>query len=183
MRCFLGVKLKPELLSNVKIAKKRFNETGGDIKLVEDENLHFTVKFLGEIDEDRAKDVKCVGNVLESYEPFDIEVKGCGVFPSRNYIKVIWLGVGEGGETFKKMISEIDLELSKVGFKPEENEIIPHLTLGRVKSGRAKNEILSCLGDIKEEKFGCMRVDNVSLFKSKLEKKGPVYTRLERYDI
>lgn len=183
MRCFLGVKIKPELISKVREAKKRLKDTGGNIKLVEDDNLHFTVKFLGEIDEDRAKEVGRIKNVLKNYEPFEIEISGCGVFPSRNYIKVVWLGVGEGGKPFKKMISEIDLELSKIGFKEEKNEIIPHLTIGRVKSGRAKDEILRCLDEMKGEKFGSMKVKNVGLYESELTKKGPVYTLLERYDL
>lgn len=183
MRCFLGTKLDESLVDNVRQVKEAFRETNADIKFVRDENLHFTVKFLGEVEEGDVKNVDRVEEVLENYNPFQIELKGGGVFPSKDYIKVIWIGVGEGHEKFKEMLERIDKILSMEGFEEEKNEIVPHLTIGRVKSGKNKDRIVSKVNELQGEVMGEMKLDEVSLFKSNLTSEGPIYKRLENYEL
>lgn len=181
MRCFLGIKLNQSLVKEVREIKKVFRETGGDIKFVKDENLHFTVKFFGDIEPEEAKGVDKIKNVLEDFDPFRIELKGTGVFPSKDYIKVIWIGVGKGEEKFTNLLVNIDNVLYQAGFEREKNEIIPHLTVGRVKSGKNKKKITEKVDEFVGRKIGEMKVEGVTLFKSDLTPQGPVYEEMENY--
>lgn len=183
MRCFLGSKLDESLVDDVKEVKDAFRETNADIKFVKDENLHFTVKFLGEMEKDRIEKIDRIEEVLRNYNPFRIELRGVGVFPSKGYIKVIWIGVGEGEEKFKGMLEGIDKVLSRQGFEEEKNEIVPHLTIGRVKSGKNKDRIISKVKELKERVIGKMNLKKITLFKSDLTPEGPIYKKLKDYEL
>jgi 2'-5' RNA ligase len=73
---------------------------------------------------------------------------------------------------------EVDGELKKIGFKPEERDFHPHLTLGRAKSNRGREELIGRMETFQEEEFGHFRVESVVLFQSDLKPSGPIYTRL-----
>lgn len=181
MRCFLGSKLDESLVDDVSQVKDDFKAINADIKFVKDENLHFTVKFLGEIGKSKVEKVDKVEGRLEDYDPFQFELKGAGVFPSKGYIRVIWIGVGEGYEKFRGMLEDIDGVLSEEGFEEENKDIVPHMTIGRVKSGRNKGRIVSRVEELEGKVIGRMRLNEVTLFKSDLTPQGPVYKRLKNY--
>lgn len=181
MRCFLGTKIDEGLVNPVSEAREQFEGLNADIKPVRGENLHLTVKFLGETKEEKVRKVDAVEEVLTNFEPFELELKDVGVFPSRDYIKVIWVGGGKGKKKFRDLMSTIDQRLTEKGFEKDENDPVPHVTIGRVKSGRNKQMIKSKLDDLQGERFGEMVVDNVTLFKSKLTSEGPVYEKIKEY--
>ncbi len=183
MRCFLGTKIDEDLIEKVSDVRDSFGSIDADIKTVRDQNLHFTVKFLGEIDEDRAQRVDSIREALNDFKPFEVGLKDVGVFPSRDYIKVIWIGTGEGSERFEELMSKIEEKTRKEGFQKDENEPVPHVTIGRVKTGRNKELIQSELDKWKEKSFGRMLVDKVTLFKSELTSKGPVYEKIKDYGL
>lgn len=183
MRCFLGTKIEDNLIPKASKVKNIFKKSGGDIKFVEDENLHFTVKFLGDMKKKETAKINTIKNILQDFEPFKIKLKGTGAFPSENYIKVIWIGLGKGHKKFKKLIQEIDRKLSEVGFEEEKNEIVPHLTIGRVKSGKNKEEIIKALNRTKKRELGEMEVNEVTLFKSNLTSEGPIYDKVRSYGL
>lgn len=183
MRCFLGVKLDQDLIPDVKDIKDELAETGGDIKLVEDENLHYTIKFLGDIREDDVEKIDKIKNELTGIQPFEIEVKGTGAFPTRDYIKVIWLGVGEGYDQFKVLMTRINDKLEDLGFREEDNDLIPHMTVGRVKSGKNKEEIKQKIGNLEDKTIGRVRIEKITLFQSNLKSSGPVYEKLKEYKL
>lgn len=183
MRCFLGTKIDEDLVPEVRDIKEKFKRTGGDIKFVEDENLHFTVKFLGDIGKDEIKEVDAVKEVVENFDPFEIGLVGTGVFPSLDYMKVIWIGVEDGKGEFTDLLQQIEDRLSEKGFEREKNEIVPHATIGRVKSGKNKKQVSSMVERLKGEKIGEMVVDKVTLFESELTPEGPIYKKLKNYTL
>ncbi len=88
------------------------------------------------------------------------------------------MGLAEGRERLVSLQEEIEARLEKIGFEPEGRSFQPHLTLGRMKSSRGKEELVRKMGDHTEEEFGVFPVERVALFKSDLRPSGPIYTLL-----
>jgi len=92
---------------------------GADLKLVEPENIHVTLKFLGDTDEEKIDEIEeIMKNSTKGLTPFNIKLKGSGVFPNNNYIKVIWVAL-ENAEKIGEIAKKIDKQLEKLGFKAE----------------------------------------------------------------
>jgi 2'-5' RNA ligase len=173
MRAFLGVPVPDQLKPRIIQIQDGLDDF--DIKSVEKENLHFNLKFFGEIENEKVDKIKeIVEKVAAQFEPFEINVNGIGAFPSKSYVKVVWLGIKEGFQTFKSLGDMIENSLVNLGIEKEE-DFTPHLTLGRVKSGRNKTELLVFLRKYEKIEVGKMTVDKLTLFQSKLSPKGPVY--------
>lgn len=173
MRLFIAVPVPEELKDNIVEIQKKFKEANGDIKAVEKENLHFTLKFIGETD--RLKEIEAaMEKALKDFPQFDADIAGISAFPDRNYARVIWLCIKDVMEQMKKLMEVIDAGLSEIGFE-QEKEHIPHITLARVRSGRNKAELIRLLEKLEQTQIGRMRVKEVMLVKSVLSKAGPVY--------
>lgn len=183
MRCFLGVKIKQPLVPEVKKMKDKIRRTGGNIKLVEDGNLHYTIKFLGDVSEEKIKKIDKIKTEITDIKPFKVQVKGMDAFPTRDYIKVIWLGIGNGYDKFKKLMIRINDKLEGLGFEEEEKELIPHMTIGRVRSGKNKKEIKHVIKNLEDRLLGTMEVGKITLFKSNLTTEGPEYKKLKEYKL
>jgi 2'-5' RNA ligase len=173
MRVFLGINISEDLKHKIINVQDRFSNF--DIKFVEPENLHFNLKFFKEIDEENLEKIKkFVEEISKQFEPFEIRIVGVGAFPNKNYVKVIWLGVKEGYQALTALAEAIENSLESLGFEGEE-KFVPHLTLGRVRSGRNKNELLILLRGLEDIEIGKMKVDEIKLFQSVLTPNGPIY--------
>jgi 2'-5' RNA ligase len=158
--------------------EKEIVQTGADVKLVEPENIHITVKFLGDTDENHIDAIeKSMKESVSKIKPFPITLKGTGVFPNQNYIKVIWIGIRDEGN-IQTIAQAIDTTLAPLGFKKETRGFSPHLTIGRVKTARNKDQLLKIIGNYTETEFLVQRVQSLLLKKSDLTPKGPIYTNL-----
>lgn len=145
--------------------------------------MHLTLKFLGNTDENLIDPiVETITTVTENQKPYNIQLKNLGVFPNKNYIKIIWVGLEDEGQT-KKIAEKIDEKLNKIGFKKEKRSFHPHLTLARVKSGKDKNKILQILDENQEKVFQKNKVESIKLKKSELTSKGPVYSTLKKINL
>jgi len=184
MRCFIAVPLDNELRKNVKEVQKKFKIVENLLKFVKSENLHITVKFLGNVNKTQIERIKQnVRVALKNRGPFQIEIRGIGVFPSTNYVRVIWLGVENGREELIKIMKSIDEKLEILGFK-KEKEYIPHLTLARVKNVRIneKEKLKKLIEELKNVRIGVMKVSSLVLYKSELLPSGPIYSELFRWE-
>ncbi len=171
MRAFIAIDVESQelkkLLHELRVVKAR-------IKTVEDENTHLTLKFLGEITEEMAKNAKeIIERAVEGEEPFNAELKGVGVFPDINYMRVLWVGVYDNGIT-KRIQGRIDEELQKYSFKKERN-FIPHVTIARVKGREGKENLKKFVEQNRERSFGVIKCNSIKLKKSTLTREGPIY--------
>lgn len=175
MRSFIAVDLQKDLIPKVVDVQSQITE--GKIKFVEPENLHFTLKFLGEITEEKAHTVITkLKEICTAFTPFSVLLKGAGAFPSVNYMKVIWIGVES--EEFYTLSTLVDSGMAKLGFRQERN-ITPHLTVGRVKAPGNKTRLKEQVQALQDVDIGEMTVASVKLKKSELTRKGPIYTDIE----
>ena len=115
VRSFLAIELDEDLVPKILDVQKELKKTNANIKYVPSQNMHFTLKFFGNIDLDMVEDISAaVLKVIKDYSSFDLNIKKCGCFPNRNVIKVIWLGLDEGSP-IKDLQRDLDKEFKKLG--------------------------------------------------------------------
>jgi len=182
MRLFVAIDLNEELRAKISEIERAIQETGADVKLVEPENLHITLKFLGEVPEERVREVQdSVSKSIESVGEFKISIEGFGYFGSRNYIRTLWVDVKEGRERILEIMSKLSENLSRI--RNEKRASSVHLTIGRVKSAKNKVPLLNKIEELKNVKVGELDVKEIKLKSSVLTKKGPIYSDVRAFEI
>ena len=175
MRTFVAIEVPESLKPKITSIQNKLE--GADIKLVEPENLHINIKFLGETTEDQIpKLIAIVDSAATKFEPFDIEICSMGGFPSNTYIKILWLGIKEGSNELMGLAEAIDAETKDMGFDEEERTFKAHLTLGRLRSKKGKEIVSDILEKNRDIRVGKFRANSIKLIKSELTTQGPQYT-------
>lgn len=152
--------------------------SNADVKLVEPQNIHITIKFLGDVREDNIDEIEQImKDSVKEIEPFKLKLSGTGVFPNQNYIRVVWIGIKDS-EIIEIISRSIDERLSQLGFKREKRGFSAHLTIGRVKTAKNKQLLLKAIENYKDFEFSIQEVKSIKLKKSDLTPKGPIYTTL-----
>ncbi len=187
MRLFIAVNLEEELKKRIVPLREKLKKTAADVKWVVVENLHLTLKFLGEVSEERATQIEpVVAPVLASFPPFEMRLSGFGIFPNFNYPRVIWLGIEEGSENLKGLSEKIEDSLVPLGFEKEERTFTAHLTLGRVRSLKNKPELIKKIEEIhatENREIGTQKVGSIYLMQSMLKPAGPIYLSLKEWQL
>ncbi len=179
IRSFLAIELPEPIL-------KKIGEVQGDLKSAHagvgwtnPEKIHLTLKFFGNIEESRIDLIfKSIEEPIRKTLPFSLKVRGVGAFPHLKNPRVIWIGLVDEREVLTSLQKQIETQLEKVGFQPENRPFHPHLTLGRMKLSRGKEGLVGRMERHREEDFGDFQVERVVLFKSDLKPSGPIYTPL-----
>src|SRR2546425_7521011 len=178
IRSFISFDLEDEkILSRVESITLSLLSLGGDLKPVERENIHLTMKFLGNVSASRLEEIKSSLTQV-SFPPFSLDIKGAGAFPSLKRMNVIWVGVGECWSQVELIFEQTEKLLHQLGFSREVRAFSPHITVARVKSGRKRDEIAAFLGHLIDESFGTFNVQSVRLKQSILSPSGPKYSTL-----
>ena len=156
-------------------ARETVHRLGGlanRVRWVRPENVHLTLKFLGDIREEALGDLRAaLEKVCAGHAPFDVEVAGLGAFPSAQRARILWAGVrGAGFEELRSLAADLDDAIASLGFEREERPYTPHLTLGRVRGQPGNLDPLP--EDAENSGF---RVRQVELVESTLTPKGAVY--------
>ncbi len=176
MRCFIAMELdSPPVRSFV----KELSNVDAALRVVDSENLHLTLKFLGEVPENLVDDIlEAMHSSLSEFSSFDVSLYGTGVFPSMSYMRVVWVGFDENRECLIEMQKVLDSTLMPLGFAPDKR-FYPHLTIARVKSRKGEAQLKEFVLENKDRSFGNTVVDSVHLKKSVLTPKGPVYSTIK----
>ena len=174
MRAFIACDIFCEGIGKV---VDEIKKTGADVKFVEPENTHITLKFLGEVDERRALEIgRILEDVFTGAFPLEATLKEVGVFPSLDYMKVVWIGME--CPVLEALQRRLDEALHGIGFKKERSFKL-HLTIGRIKSHRNKNLLRKAVERLMNTVIGSYNIDSVKLKKSELTPKGPIYSNLK----
>ncbi len=152
----------------------------GGIKPVEDENIHITLRFIGEVPESYVPKIVGCLRAVESFESFRMTVRGVGAFPSVARPRVVWVGVGEGAEALRRLRDSFEACLRPLA-REDREEFVPHITVARVK-GRYRPDCLAAyLRKYETVDFGTSPVTQVKLKRSQLTPKGPIYTDIASF--
>ncbi|MGE5484503.1 MAG: RNA 2',3'-cyclic phosphodiesterase [Ignavibacteriales bacterium] len=184
IRCFAAVPLEPRLAAAVVSGTSALRASAAAVKWVEIENLHFTLKFLGEIPEPRVEAARRgVGRAVSGAAPFTLSLRGAGCFPSSGPPRVVWVGLSHGIDALAGLAARVEKELAREGFPGERRAFTPHLTLGRVRNPAGSGSLKAGVERLRETDFGAMEVDQVSLMMSRLTPEGPVYSPIEEWNL
>ena len=178
IRSFIAFDIEdPQIIRNIENIQSMILRTGADLKLVKPQNIHITIKFLGNI---LPPQIDEIYNEMKNvdFKPFQIEIKGVGVFPNMRRISVIWAGIGRGSEELRSIFNQLEPRLWKLGFKKEMKEFSPHLTIARVRTSRRRDELIRCLKEIEDYEFGVIEARCLRLKRSILKPNGPTYLTL-----
>jgi RNA 2',3'-cyclic 3'-phosphodiesterase len=182
LRAFLAFDISDEVAERLVEVQNELRETRADVGLVSKEQLHFTVKFLGEVPDDtvRVVDERVAGLTLHSFE---VRLSGVGVFPDLRRPRIVWAGVAHTDERVITETAEAVIEaLDGVG-KPEEREFSAHVTIGRVRSSRNSEALAAFVQRNASRDFGRTRISSLKLKSSLLTPKGPIYTDVREYGL
>ncbi|MGC9443684.1 MAG: RNA 2',3'-cyclic phosphodiesterase [Candidatus Methanospirareceae archaeon] len=187
MRTFIAVDLSDEIRAQIATLQQELASLGlqGTLKFVDPKQAHQTIKFLGEVPDESIERIKAALAAIQ-HEPFEIRLRGVGFFPhaapeKARTIRVIWVGVTDGGAQMKALQEGVESALHGLGFPPEQRFNV-HVTLCRVKKPfRSKDElsrVLMKIGELRAADLGTMRVEALKLKKSTLTPRGPIYEDL-----
>ncbi|NIQ06749.1 MAG: RNA 2',3'-cyclic phosphodiesterase, partial [Candidatus Korarchaeota archaeon] len=163
VRSFVSFDIENEaILGRILEVQKALNNTGANLKLVKPQNVHVTIRFLGNINPPMIKKIYEEMKKVQ-FSPFNFKIEGVGVFPSFNYMRIVWAGVTEGSDEMRNIFSQLEPRLRKLGFSPDRKGFSPHITIARVKSGRNKDELAKCIKENINREFGTITAECLRL--------------------
>ncbi len=175
MRLFIALDISEDVRREINSLIKRLKTHDTNIRWVRPENIHITIKFLGEVSTERVEGIKrAMSKVASGHQAFELIVRGTGVFPDFTRPRVLWVGI-EREALLEEIHREINEELAHLGFEPEDRAFRPHLTIGRVKSTRGLKPLLKDLRGYMDREFGKITVSEMVLVKSTLKPEGAEY--------
>jgi 2'-5' RNA ligase len=179
MRTFIAIKITSEkkLLDIFSILKKSLS--GESINWVATNNLHLTLRFLGETTHEQAqKIVILLENISQNYYPFQFKLKGIGIFKSSNKPRVLFVTV-ENDLKLKQLAAEIEEKIISLGFSYGDKAFNPHLTLGRIKFIQNKDVLYSLVNKFRNTEIQQVTVSEIIFYQSILSSDGPTYNPIE----
>lgn len=183
MRLFVAVNLPSDIRERLAAAQERLRGAQADVSWVRPENIHVTLKFLGETEEKRLDRIRpALLEVARGRAPFTIRVSGLGSFGGR-VPRVVWVGVEAGAEPLSGLAKDVEAAMAPLGFPKEKRGFSAHLTLGRVRSPKNAAALLAALGQADAGPFGTVEVTRFELMQSELRPTGSVYTVLEKFPL
>jgi 2'-5' RNA ligase len=183
MRLFVSADLD-SLADEVAELQSKFDEASG-LRFTDPEQAHITLKFLGDTDPDRLDDLTdAIERAVSDADtgPFAAEIGRLGVFPSLDYISVVWVGVREGTEELTALHGAIGRETTAIGFDPENHDFTPHATLARMDHAGGK-ELVQDVVQNRDPEIGTIEFEEIRLTKSELTEGGPEYSTVERFEL
>ncbi len=181
IRSFLAFDIESDtVLNRLAAVQNLLVQTGADLKLVEPQNIHITVRFLGNITPTMVEKIFEEMKKVQFFS-FTVQIKGLGAFPDLRYSRVVWAGITEGADQLKSVFSQLEPRLRGLGFTPDHKGFSPHLTIARVRSGRNKAQLAAFVTENANYDFGTIKAKCLRLKKSNLTPKGPIYSTLKEF--
>lgn len=183
LRAFIAIQIPAAIQGAIQEQTSDLRRALGSalIRWVPPQNIHLTLKFLGDISPANvALLTQMLTQEAKQYPPFDIRVSGIGSYPTSRRPRVIWIGI-HAPAVLASLQHGIESTSARLGYAPEYRAFSPHLTIGRVKQNVSQTEMLkirSALEGTTVGELGSARIDSVHLYKSDLQPGGPIYTRL-----
>jgi 2'-5' RNA ligase len=182
IRCFVAIDLSVEIRAAIAAVIAALREHGGDVRWVEAGNLHMTLKFLGHLSQAEVAAVcAALTHAARRLSPFTVHATGLGRFPSSGRARVIWAGLD--APDLSSLVDGVDGALAAVGFRGEPRAFTPHVTIGRVRSGRGWSELAQPVAAHGDVEFGVSLVDEIVLYRSDLSSQGARYTAIDRWPL
>jgi len=187
MRCFIAIDIGERIRGALSDLQQQLQSKAdikkSDVKWVRPESIHLTLKFLGEVKDEKIVDVcNIVKDVVSRHKSFELDIESVGYFGGKS-ARVLWVGTGRGRENLRRLQKDLEQQLALAGWPEETREFAGHLTLCRVRNSKAGVKLAAMSEDYKDFKLGIIPADSVSVYQSQLRPTGPIYTVLGNYKL
>lgn len=180
MRLFVAIELVPEIRETVRRLLGELLCAAPSAKWVRPENLHVTLKFLGESSASQLESLKMVLSEVRLAQPVRLDFRGLGCFPNEKRAKVFWLGM-QASSNLEELAGAVDLAAHSLGFALEDRPFTPHLTLARFPAPGMPADLATAVRGRRELEYGSQTTSEFHLIESKLKPSGAEYTTLQTF--
>lgn len=183
MRCFIAIDIPEDIKRSIECVVEKADHQSKGVRWVPLENIHLTLKFLGEVKEELIPEIeKRLAAICIKHSIFNICIRSIGAFPNFKYPNILWVGIDES-EELKRLYEDIEESLSELGFEKEGRQFSPHLTIARIKDKKGIDLTLKVLSSFKDTFFGNINVKEVLVMKSILKPTGAEYSKVSTFTL
>lgn len=180
MRLFIALEIPSAVRENLVTLLASLRAITKEPRWARAENLHVTLKFLGEVGDDKLEALRTALGEIRSAQGVSLEFRGLGFFPNERSPRVLWVGV-EASASLKTLAADIEGAMDKLGFPREKRDFSPHLTLARFERPRLPEALRKAIMENAQREFGSLRTREFHLIQSKLKSSGAEYTTLTSF--
>ena len=180
MRLFVALEIPSAVRQNFATLLDSLRAVTKEPRWVRAENLHVTLKFLGEVAETKVGEVRSALGEIRSEKAVALEFRGLGFFPNEKHPRVFWAGM-EASPNLKTLAGDIEGAMEKLGVPREKRDFSPHLTLARFERPRLPEALRKLMGENQQREFGSLRRNEFRLIQSKLKPTGAEYTTVATF--
>lgn len=181
MRTFVAIDITEEIRGRLGELIASLRPAARGLRWVNPEGMHLTLKFIGEISEEKSKSVERALGAIRVPEAIPMEFRTVGFFPNERHPRVFWVGV-EAPPSLAEFAAQIESALEPLGIAPEQRAFSPHLTLARFRSEEGLDRFREAIARLKSAEFGRMEAREFCLFQSILSPHGARYVKLRAID-
>lgn len=180
MRLFVALDLPEAVRLALCELVERLRRSAADVRWVRPDGMHLTLKFIGEVGEEKLLAIKEVLRRVSNPKAVELNFRGLGYFPNERRPRVFWVGV-EASDNLAELATQVEAELEPLGIRREKRAFTPHLTLGRFKSTNRLARLQEEIAALPSTEFGQAEVGEFYLYRSRLRPRGAEYTKLESF--
>jgi len=184
LRTFIAIDINDHIRQELTTIQDKLRAANADVKWTEPENLHITIKFLGDTPAERIAEISAVlDTTARAFHSFNLTIGELGAFPNTHAPRIIWAGTTVQTEQTAAIATTIESGLEPLGFKKEERAFTAHITLGRARSPHGKARLSSALTETSLPHGLTLKVSRLTLFQSQLSPQGPIYTSIHKSEL
>ena len=181
VRAFLALDIPTAVRDALAEVQRQLDAPDAKIRWVAPENLHVTLKFLGDVaDEQVAEVLAAAEQVARHVGPIPFDVRGIRLVPPRGRVRMVWAEINDKAAGITALHKRIEPALGALGFEPDAREFTPHITLGRIKFVRDHDALRRSAQACADENFGRALASDLVTYSSRLTPSGPIYTPLAK---
>lgn len=180
MRLFVALEIPSEVRENLAALIRELRAIAPQEKWVRAENLHITMKFIGEVAPEKLEPIRQALAGVRSDSPVKLDFRGLGFFPNEKHPRVFWAGI-EATPNLPKLAADIETAMERLGIAREQRPFSPHLTLARFETRKLPEKLQSAVRESMTREFGAFETKQFHLIESKLKPSGAEYTTLQSF--
>src|SRR3989338_5870477 len=182
IRAFIAVELNDQIKETIRGFQEHLKPLDCDISWVKPENVHLTLKFLGDVKTKMIPSaMETLGDVCKDLRPFDTTLTQPGVFPDLHHPRVVWVGLDDVNGNLARLAESLETALGNIGFKKERRDFQSHITVGRFRSTRNLFSFTEKFAQHSISATPPLTISSIALFKSTLVASCPIYEPLQKF--